>query len=449
MLRLFFIFIFITLTMYAKLNLEVVAEHNGNGNTVQSKDIVFSGDNIKFYFNSNEKADLDIFTMNKGTKEKIYSQKLEKDTSYSFPSNNDWITLDENTGIETFVFHLNGEVVKVFELNHISQKVDPSKDVKAKKTKNSIEDREYIDLSKVRSNTRGATDIKIFNNLSNTTVIVKAKDEIGAGVIISKEGDILTNWHVVKTNQIVTVAFKPRIGNKPSKSNYYNAEVVKIDKVKDLALLRLLNTEIVEDKQIKPISFADIKNIEVGEDIYTIGHPIGYYYSLGNGIISNILNDHSWKTQQMHHEAKYIIKSQTSISSGNSGGPLVNKEMQLLGLMTYSDTQGQNLNFSVSIKDIKDFLQQPSDSITNKKYLAKKSKNMKDTSLTSSSHSVTVLKEMKVYDLDGSPMVLRKVDTNGNGIPDQIYLDTNSDNFWDRIYYDRDEDGLIGTWKDF
>ncbi len=449
MLRLFFISMVITLVIQAKLNLEVVSEHKGSGYTLQSGDTVFSGDGIKFYFTSDEEAFLNIFTIQDGTKVAIHSQKLDSETSSSFPSNNDWMKLDEKIGIETFIFELNGKTVQTFTMNHIAQTVDSKKDIKIIKSKDPISDGEYIDLAKVKSNTRGAADIKIFKELSSATVIVKAKDEIGTGVII-EQGDILTNWHVVKTNKIVTIAFKPRIGNNPSKGTYYNAEVIKVDRVKDLALLRLLNTDIVGDKQIKAISFADIRTIEVGQDIYTIGHPVGYYYSLSNGIVSSILNDHSWEAQQVPHKVRYLIKSQTSSSVGNSGGPLVNKEMELLGLMTYSDTQGQNLNFAVSVEDINEFLQHTHKNSAKIEHIASYTNNViKETSLRQLDHKTTVLKEMEVYDLDGNLMLLQKLDTNGNGIADTIYLDTNNDNFWDRVYYDKNENGMIENWRNY
>ena len=102
--RLFFIFILFTLMVYSKFNLEVVAAHNESEHTVQSGDIVFSGDSIKFYYTSDDEVDFDVFAMNKDTKENIYSQKLEKDISYTFPSDDKWMILDENIGIETFVF---------------------------------------------------------------------------------------------------------------------------------------------------------------------------------------------------------------------------------------------------------------------------------------------------------------------------------------------------------
>ncbi len=449
MFRLFLILVITTLTTQAKLNLEVVSEHKGSGYTLQSGDTVFSGDGIKFYFTSDEEATLGIFAIQDGDEVQIHSQKLDSETSSSFPSNSDWIKLDDNIGVETFIFQINGTTVKTFKLNHIARKIDPKKDIKITEPKDPIEHREYIDLAKVKSNTRGADDIKIFKELSSATVIIKAKDEIGTGVIM-EQGDILTNWHVVKTSKIVTIAFKPRIGNKPSKGNYYNAEVIKIDRVKDLALLRLLNTDIVEDKQIKAIPFADINTIEVGQDIYTIGHPVGYYYSLSNGIVSSILNDHQWEAQQVQHKANYLIKSQTSSSMGNSGGPLVNKEMELLGLMTYSDTQGQNLNFAVSVNDINEFLQHTPGDFAKTQHIVSHTNNViKETALTQSHHKTTVLKEMEVYDLDGNFMLLQKLDTNGNAIADMIYLDTNSDNSWDRIYYDKNEDGMIENWKNY
>ena len=94
MFRLFLILTVITLATQAKLNLEVVSEHKGSGYTLQSGDAVFSGDGIKFYFTSDEEATLGIFAIQDGSEVQIHSQKLDSETSSSFPSNSDWIKLN-------------------------------------------------------------------------------------------------------------------------------------------------------------------------------------------------------------------------------------------------------------------------------------------------------------------------------------------------------------------
>ncbi len=455
MLRLFFIFIFVTFVIHAKLNLEVVVEHNGSEHTVQSRDIVFSGDSIKFYFSSDDEVDFDIFIMNKGTKEKLHSQKLEEDTSYSFPPSDGWMKLDENIGLETFVFKLNGKTVKIFELNHIPPNLSlveykKIKDLNATTTVLDIDfspiENRIIDPSKIKSNARGATSKRVFKSLSDATVIIRTGEEIGTGVIIAdKEGDILTNWHVVKENKTVMIAFKSRNGSNPSLGTYYNAKVVKIDKVKDLALLKLVDTEIINDKNIKPILFSDMKNIVQGEDVYTMGHPMGYWYKSGNDEVTSVQNNKTWNVKGIKHQVKHIIMTDIPISSGNSGGALVNENLELFGIITYSDTRGQNLNFAVSVVDIKDFLGQKTVHKLNKETMTTDS--VKEASLNIENKKMNIIDTTRVKDTKGNPMIIQRADTNNNGIADILLFDITNDGRCNRIGYDKNEDGEIEKWS--
>lgn len=456
MLRLFLLFLLFTLTVYGKFNLEVIVEHNGSQQTAQSGDIVFSGNNIKFYLSSDDEVDFDIFTVQKNVNHKLHTQRLEKDTSYSFPLGNKWMTLDENVEIETFLFQLNGKTVKTFELNHISPnatlvKYNQIKDLNKTTTVldvdfSPIEKRMYVDPSKIKSNTRGATSKKVFKALSNATVIVKTKDEIGTGVIItSKEGDILTNWHVVKENKTVMILFKPRNGSELSMGNYYSAKVVKIDKEKDLALLKLLNTEILNDKNIKPILFSNMKKVVQGEDVYTMGHPMGYWYKSGNDEVRSVQNNTTWNVNGIMHRAKHIIMTDIPISSGNSGGALVNENLELFGIITYSDTRGQNLNFAVSVLDIKDFLEQTvNQQIDREKIL---DQGVREASLNIKNNKMNIIDTTRALDKKGNPIVIQRADTNNNGIADILLIDMTNDGQCDRIGYDKDEDGEIEKWS--
>ena len=450
--KLIYISLLLTSLIWSKFNLEVISNQNNGEYLLDSGDIVFSGDKLKFYFRSNNSGLLKISSDDNVS---LYSKQLQQNKTYYFPEDGKELILDDNTGIEKFIFTLNGKIVNIFELNHITKQVSEKafKDINNTSTAPiikfpSFDDREYTNLSQVKSNTRSATDKKVFKELSAPTIIIKAGQELGAGVLIDKKGTFLTNWHILKDQKSALIAFKPKIGNKPNKNNYYVAKVIQADPVKDLALLQLLNSEVVTDKNIKPITFSKMKKIDVGEDIYTIGHPVGYYYSLANGIIGNILNDHSWEAKGIRHKAKYIIKTQNQISGGNSGGPLVNKDLELLGLITYSDTKGQNLNFAISIEDIKDFLNTDHSVKTNTQTQTLASANLQETAFQTNNAVVTA-DITYATDTNGNPIVIQRLDTNKNGIQDIIMIDTDKDGKWDKIGYDRDEDGIIEKWNNY
>ena len=219
--KLLFILLFYILSLEAQFTFNAQSMHNGNIYTLENKDIVFSGDSIKFSFSSNKNEKVEIYYDNKGSLEKIYSVMLEQNKQYGFPNENNWLKLDNNTGNEKFIFKLSNEE-KVFQLEHvplfstINQDQIKSKNLLLKNSFEKLDQRLFINLADVKSNSRGKTEIRVFKELSAPVVLIKSDEEIGTGVLISKYGEILTNWHVIKDKSNVLVAFKPKTtGRKP------------------------------------------------------------------------------------------------------------------------------------------------------------------------------------------------------------------------------------------
>jgi len=477
-----YILALLILSLEAQFIFNAQSMHNDNVYTLENKDIVFSGDSIKFNFSSDKSEELQIYYDNKGSLEKIYSKKLIKNKQYSFPAENNWLTLDDNRGAEKFILKLSNSEAMIFKLEHVPLLSIINKNqikkgtVTRKNIFNELDKRTYVNLAEVKSNTRGKTEIKVFKQLSGPVVLIKANEEIGTGVVLSSDGKILTNWHVIKNKSNILVAFKPNIGNKPTKNNYYAARVIKVNIENDLALIQLINK--ILPKRIIPIKLANIQSVEVGQDIYSIGHPLGELWTFSTGLVSQIRSDYKWTTNNIKHKSKYVIQTQNSISHGNSGGPLVNEDIELLGINTLSKSAGQNLNYAISIKDIKIFLAQKDDyKIQNETYKIKdnliqynivKAKNGVDTNgnkitrayVDSDNNgqidiSLIDINQNGIWNIfykddnENNIYEEKKVDKNGNGIIELIYKDKNEDGKWDLIGYDKDEDGTIDKWSNF
>jgi len=200
--------------------------------------------------------------------------------------------------------------------------------------------------------TRGVHDSALFSLLSPSVVLVVTNEGLGSGSVIS-EGLILTNWHVVEGYKQVGVVFKPSSpGAKPSRADVIAADVVKVDQVRDLALLRPLT---FPTNAPKPIELADEKDIAIGADVHAIGHPTGEVWSYTKGIISQVRNGYSWETEaKIKHHAD-VIQTQTPISPGNSGGPLLSDDGKLIGVNAFK-AEGEALNFAVAVTDVRRFL---------------------------------------------------------------------------------------------
>ena len=152
----------------------------------------------------------------------------------------------------------------------------------------------------------------------------------GSGVIISTDGYIVTNNHVVDGADELTVTL-----NENSKE--YSARIVGADKTTDLALIK------IDAKNLPAITIANSDNVKVGEWVLAIGNPLGLNNTVTAGIISA-------KARQMGEGVSSMIQTDAAINQGNSGGALVNTRGELVGInaMIYSQT-GQNIGYGFAI----------------------------------------------------------------------------------------------------
>ena len=153
---------------------------------------------------------------------------------------------------------------------------------------------------------------------------------LGSGVIISADGYIVTNNHVVDGADELTVTL-----NENSKE--YSARIVGADKTTDLALIK------IDAKNLPAIAIANSDNVKVGEWVLAIGNPLGLNNTVTAGIISA-------KARQMGEGVSSMIQTDAAINQGNSGGALVNTRGELVGInaMIYSQT-GQNIGYGFAI----------------------------------------------------------------------------------------------------
>tara|TARA_B100000989_G_scaffold298458_1_gene287898 strand:+ start:3374 stop:4021 length:648 start_codon:yes stop_codon:yes gene_type:complete len=188
----------------------------------------------------------------------------------------------------------------------------------------------------------------IFNKSFTGVVLIRGDKGEGSGVIISANGYVLTNWHVIENNNFKIYT----LGSGSFEENTREAELIKFNKKKDLALLRLKTIP-------KNISVIRISNImqNVGDSVHAIGHPNGELWSYTKGYISSIRSDYSWGgTIDQPIFVGDVYQMQTPINPGNSGGPLLNNHGNLIGINTFIHPNAQNLTFAVTVKEIIRFL---------------------------------------------------------------------------------------------
>jgi putative serine protease PepD len=139
---------------------------------------------------------------------------------------------------------------------------------------------------------------------------------LGSGVVISADGYILTNYHVVEGGNEYLVRF--------DQENQYKATVVGEDPSSDLAVLK------VEATGLTPIEIADSGEVVVGEWVMALGSPFGLEKSVSTGIVSALFRS----TTMGSNVYANMIQTDAAINPGNSGGALVNSEGKLIGINT-------------------------------------------------------------------------------------------------------------------
>src|SRR5580698_7043056 len=162
----------------------------------------------------------------------------------------------------------------------------------------------------------------------------------GSGIILDREGHVLTNNHVIAgANRGIQVT----LSNKHS----YAAKIVGTDRLHDLALLQ------IEAPNLQPVTLADSSELSVGQKVYAIGNPFGLSGTMTRGIISSIRDIRGSEGAPIGD----AIQTDAAINPGNSGGPLLNSHGEVIGINTMIASNGADqssgIGFAIPINTAK------------------------------------------------------------------------------------------------
>jgi S1-C subfamily serine protease len=178
-----------------------------------------------------------------------------------------------------------------------------------------------------------------------TTKINKLKAQgrfetiVGAGVVVDRDGQVVTNAHVVDGGATITATL--------ASGAKVDARVVGIDPVLDIALLRL-DTAV----PVPAAKLGDSSTLKVGDEVAAIGSPVGLDQSMSRGIVSGVNRLLPGLTEQT------MIQTDAAINPGNSGGPLVDRCGAVVGINTFISEDAQSIGFAVPINAVKNVLRQ-------------------------------------------------------------------------------------------
>ena len=184
-----------------------------------------------------------------------------------------------------------------------------------------------------------STDQKSF--FSNETT---SQTAAGTGFILSSDGYIATNKHVVSGASKIGVILDDGTA-------YEDVELVGTDPLNDFAIIKINNVN-----NLSPVKLGDSKTTSAGQQVVAIGNALGAYQnSVTSGIISgkgrSLTATDSGRTQ--YETLSDMIQTDAAINGGNSGGPLVNAAGEVIGINTAYASQGNNVGFAIPISSVK------------------------------------------------------------------------------------------------
>ena len=168
---------------------------------------------------------------------------------------------------------------------------------------------------------------------------------LGSGFVIDKDGHIITNFHVVEDAQSIEVSFSNR--------ETMRARVLGVDPSTDIAVLKV----DARSRALTPLKLGDSDAVNVGDAVVAIGNPFGLERSITAGIVSALQRE--IRAPNLY-AIDHVIQTDAPINHGNSGGPLLNAQGQVIGVNAQMETGGTGeqgnvgIGFAIPIDTVKD-----------------------------------------------------------------------------------------------
>jgi S1-C subfamily serine protease len=182
---------------------------------------------------------------------------------------------------------------------------------------------------------------RTLEQVRDATVLVASKSGFGTGIVISPQGLILTNYHVIHNVKVEDIKIwlydAEELG-------YYTVELLGIDPFADIAVLHINNMPELKMPMMYLELENDKNNYSLAQEVWAIGHPLGMQWSVTKGVINNY-DRSSFITAYVR-----LIQHTALIQKGNSGGPLVNRDGKVVGVNTYVTKPKDALGFGYATR---------------------------------------------------------------------------------------------------
>jgi len=185
---------------------------------------------------------------------------------------------------------------------------------------------------------------ELVNQLGAAVVQVRTPGGLGSGFIISEDGYLITNFHVIEGETQISVEVYHQKNEQLDRKVYKQVSIVAMNKFQDLALLKIDDKDV---PKFERVSLGDSELLAPGERLFAIGSPLGLERTVTEGILST-------KTRQLQGEL--YLQTTAQINPGNSGGPLFNLRGEVVGVTNMKLIFGDGLGFAIPVEAVKFFL---------------------------------------------------------------------------------------------
>jgi S1-C subfamily serine protease len=207
--------------------------------------------------------------------------------------------------------------------------------IETQRSMNLLDESLKLELNEIKAST--SEDFSgIIEDSLKSVVTIRTDVGQGTGFIISDDGFIVTNAHVLSGGKYVYVF--------DYEQNEYTARLIGYNITYDVALLNIPGNYTF-------LNIGNSKDIQIGEKVIAIGNPLGLQFSVSEGIVSAI-------NREGANGIKGYIQTDAALNPGNSGGPLINKQGEVIGINNFKVGGGENLGFALESNYIKEAINQ-------------------------------------------------------------------------------------------
>lgn len=181
----------------------------------------------------------------------------------------------------------------------------------------------------------------IFEEVSPAVVVITVMTSLntmsqGSGFIVSENGLIATNFHILANGSGNTIRVRLKDG-----SNFSVEKIIEADRSRDICVLK------INADNLAVVSLGDSNKLIPGDKVFAIGAPEGLEYSISDGLFSS-----ERKITELGGFNSFLQVS-VPFSEGSSGGPLLNSKGEVVGMTSYTKREGQNINLAIPINKIR------------------------------------------------------------------------------------------------